>query len=147
MWPMVILSVLIGVTTVFALEHQSNVEELNRSSVDQADVISFIAYRKAVIDYSNDNPGVTGEINDTDLATYFAYGFNNPGVWRNIITTDSLFVFTERRLNAEILNERFYRSLLVGKNVGGELVSLSGQVTALPLPTEIPANALVIAGK
>lgn len=147
MWPMVILSMLITTATIFTLQSAADGQELNKTALDQTNVMSFAVYRKAVVDYSADHPSVIGEISDADLAPYFTYGYVHPGLWRNVITTDSLYVFTDYQLNTEMLNKRFYRSLLVGKNMSGHLVSLGGQNTLITLPSQIPANAIVIAGR
>lgn len=146
MWPMVLLSTLISVVSMIMLHHEAEIRDLKILTQDQASILSFTAYRKSVIDYSVDHPGFIGEVSETDLSPYFPYGYASPGIWRNVVTPERVYVYTNYRLNAEMLNERFYRSLLVGKNRGGELVSLSGHNTSIVLPSNIPTNAIVIAG-
>lgn len=122
---------------------QENVHKL----VSDVNAVSFMAYRKAVITYNNANPGVTGSIASTSLEPYYPYGYSNPGTWNNFIDSNRVYVYSSNYLDVSRLNERFHRSLLVGRKApSGQLISLSGINTQIMLPAVIPVNAIVIAG-
>ena len=147
MLPMVMLVLASGLTfyaiTAQHEEVQENVHQLN------ADVsaVSFMAYREAVIQYNNANPGVTGSITPTSLQPYYPYGYSNPGTWSNFVDSNRIYVYSTNFVDVSRLNMRLHRSLLVGhKSSSGYLISLSGVNTQIILPAVIPVNSVVIAG-
>jgi hypothetical protein len=114
----------------------------------QADVsaTNFLSYRKAVIDYYNDNPGVTGQVTDGALVPYEHQGFVPLGNWNNVINSDNLFIYTTDNIRVSELKKRLGGSLLLGRKRGGELTSFTGEATGIPLPGSIPDESVVIVG-
>ncbi|MBE0469824.1 MAG: type IV pilus biogenesis protein PilM [Methyloprofundus sp.] len=146
MWPTAFLAMFIATVTIIGIKQTTEMRSLNQATVDNTMVSSLLSYRKAVIDYVADHPGVVGEVSDAALAPYYPYGYVNPGLWGNLVSNERLYVFTDQRISTDILDQRLYRSLLVGQNINGQLVSISGQQTLISLPAIIPANAIVIVG-
>ncbi|PJA43901.1 MAG: hypothetical protein CO175_05675 [Verrucomicrobia bacterium CG_4_9_14_3_um_filter_43_20] len=109
-------------------------------------VVSFLAYRKAVIDYKSANPNFTGQLSSADLAPYFPLGYQETPGWNNVISATNIFVYTQKTMDLVILKNRLMNSMLVGHNNGGNLISLSGSQTNIALPPIIPNSAIVIVG-
>jgi len=146
MWPAAFLSILITITTLFSIEFNHERLMMQKSVNDNADVVSFLAYRQAAIAYLNNNPLLTGSITNTQMTPYVPVGYTDPGHWQNLIDSGKLYVYTTHNLNLDLLNDRLYRSFLVGKKAGGTLISLSGYNTSIPLPASLPDNAIIIVG-
>ncbi|PLA73949.1 hypothetical protein CYQ88_08265 [Hydrogenovibrio sp. SC-1] len=109
-------------------------------------VVSFLAYRKAVIDYRSSNPAFTGQLSLVDLAPYFPLGYQETPGWNNVINTNNIFVYTQETMNIDILRNRLMNSMLVGHNDAGGLITLSGSQTNIALPPIIPNGSIVIVG-
>lgn len=146
MWPVVFLSMLATMTTIYVLEVDHDRQQSIMISTNQASVLSLMSYRQAAIGYFNDHPTASGAISDANLAPYFPLGYVNPGDWSNTISSGRLYVYTSAHVDASLLNEKFYRSLMVGRKESGLLVSLSGQATSIIVPAVVPNNAIVIVG-
>ncbi|HEY9017612.1 type IV pilus biogenesis protein PilM [Thiomicrospira sp.] len=146
MWPVVFLSMVATVTTIYVLEVEADRQQLINLSTTQTDVLSLMAYREAAIKYLNANPSATGSVSDAGLAPYFPHGYVNPGHWNNTISAGRLYVYTSKKIDTNLLREKFYRSLMVGRKQSGLLVSLSGQATSITIPAVVPSNAIVIVG-
>jgi len=147
MLPVLMLTLMSGLTYVLTIDYQHSIEERTKQIDSDVKAVSFLSYREAVIGYYNSNPAALGSVLQTDLQPYFPFGYSNPGTWSNVITSNGIFVYSDVFVDIKRLKERLNRSLLVGrKSSAGYLIAFSGLNTQIPLPTTIPINAVVIVG-
>lgn len=112
---------------------------------------SLLAYRQAVIDYHNANPGFSGTVGDASLT--FPWGYNRDPRWSNIASGGTLYVYelVPHSANTSLMLDRLYRktgsSFMVGRKVAGVLVSANGYSTGISVPAAVPNGALLIIGK
>lgn len=109
-------------------------------------VVSFLTYRKAVIDYRSSNPAFSGQLSSFDLEPFYPLGYQATTGWNNVITANNIYIYTQEKLNLDMLRNRLMNSMLVGHNDAGSLVTLSGSQTNISLSPLIPNGAIVIVG-
>lgn len=128
-------------------------EQEARAEVALADVAatSMLAYREAVSDYLNANPSFTGTAPDASLT--FTWGYVRDPRWTHVVESGgALYVYeaTAGSSAAQTL-DRLYRktnaSFMVGRNVGGQLVSANGFASGIAVPAAVPAGAITIVGR
>lgn len=122
-----------------------------RAIISKADVAatSALAYRESVINYLIANPTFTGTVPDASLT--YLWGYTRDPRWTNIVNATNLYVYesspSANTLLIDVLYSKTMKSYMVGKNVAGLIVSANGLATGNPVPSGIPAGAILIAGK
>lgn len=147
MWAFIVLLLLSGVTITYVIKADAINTQASSYVAADTDAVSFMAYRKAVVDYLEANPSASGNIGS--VKHYYLPGFinKNEGNYRAIYQNKKLFVYSLKNIDAQVLSNRFHRSLVVGHNLDGKLRSLEGRITNINIPSEIPSNAVVVVGK
>lgn len=134
-------------TTAHVPKEMQHIERV-KANVQAA---NFVSYRKAVIQYLAANPGVSGDIPDTAIDIFKEPGFVKNPAWKSYAQGAQLFVYSNAPVAKTLAHEIFSRSSnnpLVGiKSATGKLVSFKGADTGISLPSVIPGNAIVVAGK
>jgi hypothetical protein len=117
-----------------------------------AGATSLLAYREAVIDYLNANPGFTGTVPDSALS--FGWGYARDARWTNLVQVGSALYVYEKTPGSEHTDQvldQLYRktvsSFMVGRNAGGLLVSANGFATGVAVPAAVPNGAILMVGK
>lgn len=113
---------------------------------------NFLAYRRAVQKYLQDNPSATGEITDTSLAGYWLQGYIRNTNWTNLVDGSALYIYAQSSVAPVTLESLWSKSsdsaLLGTKNpANGRLRSYNGFDTGITLPASIPNNAVVMIGR
>ena len=134
---------LVGALYVPVQQAQTNLAVADFSST------SFLAYREALIDYLNANPGFTGVVADSSLT--YPWGYQRDPRWTNVVS-GTLYVYevSPNSPNTTLLLERLYqktdKSFMVGRNVSGMLISANGFSTGVTVPAAVPNGTILIAG-
>lgn len=142
--------VMVGALFIAIVSSSTVPAELHNKSVLIADVTAtnFVAYRAAVIDYKNNNPGATGTIADTSLT--FLPGYIRDGRWTNLIQSNTLYVYSTSTVETQAKTMIFTKngnSLSVGtKSAASHLISPYGEDTGIVLPASIPQGVITIVG-
>lgn len=124
--------------------------EDQRRQVATADVLAtnLIAYRTAVVNFTNANPSATGTIADGSL-TFLTGHVRNP-LFTNVISSGALYVYSTSAASpgvADLAWRYSQRSLTVGtKGASGTLVVPGSGSTSVSLPVGIPTGAVVMVG-
>lgn len=138
------LMTVIGAASLPALQEQS------KQAQSSFEVAQLQAYRQAINAFVFSNPSVTGEIDAAMVP--MPTGFVNQYKWRNYVEKGIVFIYpssSAAQSNPNVVFEAFqsaHRTPLVGKNVNGQLVGITGFNTGVLLPSVIPNGAAVIAG-
>lgn len=111
---------------------------------------SFLAYREAVLDHLNANPGFVGTV--ADAALLFPWGHVRDARWSHLAEpAGTLYVYQASGaappLLLDTLQRRTGNSFLLGRAGGGQLVTASGVTVAISVPTAVPAGAVVLVGR
>ncbi|MBI6855921.1 type IV pilus biogenesis protein PilM [Pseudomonas cichorii] len=138
-----IIILLIGISANFMQTEASRSEHLAMTSEVSAIARNILIYRNALSEYAHANPGLTGSVNDTALLlpTWFTHlsGVNG------YVVTGTSYTFYASPPNGLVteLAALTENSAAVGYASSGLLVSPSGGLTGIPLPTVIPTGAVV----
>jgi len=140
-----------AVAVASALDLQRQTAQAEAVVADAA-ATSFLAYREAVIDYLNANPGFSGTVPDAALS--FGWGYVRDPRWTNVVQGGSALYVYQRAPNAartDLVLDQLYRktasSFMVGRKAGGVLVSANGFATGVAVPAAVPNGAIVVVGK
>ncbi len=120
----------------------------------KADVkaVNMFAYKMALNDFLNSNPGFNGQIPDASIT--LPTGMVRDTRWTGVVNNNVLYVFESTPSNSKGLLDLIYKktnnSILVGTSNGSFLVNAKGYTTAVPIPVmtpAVPAGAIVIVGR
>lgn len=112
---------------------------------------SLLAYREAVLDHLNAEPGFTGTAPEAALT--LPWGQAADPRWAHVLPPGgTLYVYARAGsstppLLLDALQRKTLQSFLVGRQTGGVLVSAGGWDTGLPVPAAVPEGAVVLAGR
>ena len=139
----------VSLVSALQLPQQSAQAEL---AAADAGATSLLAYRQAVIDYLNANPGFTGTVPDASLA--LPWGYVRDPRWTHLVQSGSTLYVYEASPGSprtgQLLDQLYRKSVssfMVGRNAGGTLVSANGFATGVLVPPAVPNGAILIVGK
>ncbi len=118
----------------------------------KADVVatSVLAYRLSVVDYLNSNSSFVGTVPDASVTPL--WGAVRDPRWTNLVVSGGgLYVFETSNNSPQgvvgALYEKTGKSIYVGRNTSGILVSSTGFATGITVPGGVPDGAITIFGK
>ena len=128
------LMITMGAASFASLGDQS------RHAQSDFDVAQLQAYRQSINAFVFSNPGASGEIDVSLVPT--PTGFINKGKWRNYVENGVVFIYPSSSAQSpqQLVFQAFqaaHRTPLVGKNVNGQLVGITGINTGVLLPLEV----------
>lgn len=147
--PLVAALFFVAMVALQAALHVPAREAQMTRAVANVGATSVLAYREAVINYLNANPGFSGPVPDASLT--LLWGHQRDVRWTNIVTAGTLYVYETSVSRGPGLIEELYRktmsSYMVGRNVSGFLVSAKGLATGRSVPAAVPNGAILMVGK
>lgn len=157
MVPVWIAVIFLAISSFFMVKTLPEKNEFYQVAQSEKDMISILAYRKAVLRFIAANPAATGTISTASLTPFWSRGYIHvPKRWQNFIDTDgTLYIYslfsvvistTENNTFLSRTYELSAGSELVGTKVSGNFVSFTGAST-WAIPATIPDNSIVIIGK
>lgn len=139
----VALIALLGTASLPKIQAQSQI------SHSQYLVSNLFAYRQGINAHLLRNFQQDGFI-DINLVS-MPLGYINKNLWANVIVDGVVFVYPSNQdtMQGDFIYQAYQnanRSPLMGVNVDGQLVGITGFATGLPVPLVIPNGTFVIAG-
>lgn len=131
--------------------------EKNAIAVADAGATSFLAYREAVIDYSNSNPNITNKVVSAgDLNYSLGYKTNNnwANKWSSVISNGTVYIYENdptTYTSPQVIDRLFKKTddiFYLGWNSNNsKLITVNGYSTEVTIPSVVPAGAIVMVGK
>lgn len=145
LWFALVSAMLLAFSLAISIPAQ---EQQTRTLTADVAATNFYAYRAAVINYCNANPGATGTIADGSLT--FLTGYIRDVRWTNLIQGGTLYVYSTGAQSIDTVTTLYQKggaSLLIGKKAAsGNLISATGIDSGITLPAAIPVGAISIIG-
>jgi type II secretory pathway pseudopilin PulG len=147
--PLYVSIFVVALMTVMGAASLPTLQEQSKQAQSNFEVAQLQAYRQGVNAFVFSNPTVTGEINVASVP--MLTGFVDKGKWRNYVDKGVVFIYPSSAAQSQqdFVFDAFqsaHRTPLVGKNVNGQLVGITGLNTGVLVPSAIPNGASVIAG-
>lgn len=147
--PLLVITFFIAMMALLVANHVPAEEQKFQSARANVAATDALAYREEVINFLNVTPGFVGTVTDAQITPL--WGHQRRLNWSNVVAANTLYVYEASSSPEKLLLDQIYlktsKSVFVGRNVAGFLVSANGLNTGISIPVTVPVGAIVMIGK
>ncbi len=148
--PLLISMFFVAIVSLALALHAPEQEAQVATAIADVGATSVLAYRVSVVDYLNSNASFVGTVPDSSLTPL--WGATRDSRWTNLVVAGGALYVYETSNNSSsgvisALYEKTGKSIYVGRNMSGSLVSANGFASGITVPAGVPDGSITIFGK